>query len=67
MIIKKIKNKLKNLSKTSYTFRAIYNNLKAMKRKISYIRKYKKIKVNDKMIMFKNMRICIKKDNYISI
>ena len=51
-MVKKIKKKLKQLSKTSYTYRALYNSLKLLKRKMMYRRIYKKIKVNDKMIIF---------------
>ena len=41
-MLKKIKNKLKKLSKENYVFRSMYKNLKALKRKISYRKMYKK-------------------------
>ena len=49
---KKLKKVIKKLSSQNYLFRSIYNKIKSLKRKIMYKRMYKKIPVNDKMIIF---------------
>ena len=49
---KKIKKILKKLSSKNYLFRSTYNKIKSVKRKIMYKSIYKKIPINDKMVIF---------------
>ena len=47
-----IKKKIKKMSEKNYFFRNIYNRLIYIKKKCYYRKNYKKIDVDDKMIIF---------------